>query len=787
MKQLRLLIVLLAINAVTPVVAQTDIEDKDFVYLMPSKEIAETGEDLWFKTYLLNSKTLAPSLRSQTLYLQVRSHSDSIVWNEKYLLEDGRGDGHIYVGTDWPLGEYYIEGYTRSSFTTDSTQCMHPRRILVVDRVTQMDSISKVALDNDSLQKKSAKHRFDLFPEGGNLIYGVNSVVAFKATYGDGVPEEVTGKVFENGHKIANIKTLHDGMGMFVVKPRAGKEYRVQLSDGRTIPFPEIKTKGISMSVSRNNSKGITIIVSASDSITHQFAISAKLHGVECCNAKGAIKKQQIVFLPINYFTNQGIAEITLEDGLGFPIAERLVYVNPELRLNIAASDVKQHYNRREMDTIRLKVTDMSGKPVRAELAVSIFDKAYLFLPGHENILSHCYLSQQIRGNIYNPTYYFDEQNADRQQALDLLLLTQGWRRFVYNDKSIEDHPLLTDGINGLLTTQREVSLKTQVLKVFSPQGDTCVILTDSSGRFEINPQMMANMPGNIYLCHLLTERYKANISAVNMFDTINEYRSSFPRYGVNNRFVKAYNGFRMVFDEKAILLNEVVVTDQRGNTYREKEQGFLDSLAVLQSGEWVCDCDPDMPYLNDYHGYSHHPKWSPQEEFYHGERRIPKRGEIYQLIEIKETCVKPGHNGHELLSLEKYKSSTFKPTRASRTQRSDLIFWLPNGEPRRGFVYPGPQYSEAQLLEKYGICKTQGYYPKREFYQPNAAVLASSVNDARNLLLWKPSVITNEDGIVEIPFSTSDINTEFIGIVEAIDGNGLMGYQMFNFRVIKK
>ena len=80
-------------------------------------------------------------------------------------------------------------------------------------------------------------------------------------------------------------------------------------------------------------------------------------------------------------------------------------------------------------------MTDAAGNPVRAELAVSIFDKAYLYQPGHENILSHSYLSEQIRGDIFNPTYYFDEKNADRLQALDLLLMTQGWRRYVWDNE----------------------------------------------------------------------------------------------------------------------------------------------------------------------------------------------------------------------------------------------------------------------------------------------------------------------------------------------------------------
>ena len=103
------------------------------------------------------------------------------------------------------------------------------------------------------------------------------------------------------------------------------------------------------------------------------------------------------------------------------------------LSMVLAATPDKERYNLRDTGKVRLQVTDAEGNPVRAELAVSIFDKAYLYLPGHENIMSHGYLSEQIRGDIFNPTYYFDERNADRIQALDLLLMTQGWRRYVWN------------------------------------------------------------------------------------------------------------------------------------------------------------------------------------------------------------------------------------------------------------------------------------------------------------------------------------------------------------------
>ena len=729
---------------------------QDFVYILPSKEIAETGEDLWFKAYLMDRQTFALSDKSQTLYLQIRTSTDSVVWSEKYPLNGGRGTGHIYIGEDWPQGEYYLEGYTKSSFTADSTQAIRPRRILVVDCITQVNSISTQAVENDSVQRSIARHRFDLFPEGGSLIDGINTVVAFKATYGNGLPEEVMGKVLEDGEQIAEFHCVHDGMGSFAVTPRLGKKYEVVLDDGRAYSFPKIGRSGLALRVTRNTTAGITLLVSASDTVSHLFSIVSKQSGIVCGSAQGTVRGQQIVRLPITFFPFRGIAEITLLNADGLPGAERLVYVNPDARLNIVATTSEERYFRRDTGKVRLQVTDSAGQPAKAEMAVSIFDKAYLYLPGHENIMSHCHLSEQIRGNIFNPTYYFDTQNDDRLAALNLLLMTQGWRRYVWTQEPLQGRQLLADGVSG-----RDIKHSFQFVKALSPQGDTCLIMSDTAGCFEIEPSLMNLMRGNIYLQPML-KKPRPKLALVSPFDTINVYRQGRAHYLTQNHLFETDNDERIVYsDDKVILLEDVVVKAKRGATYRDKVTGFLDSLAILESGAWVCDHGYGYKYLNDYYGYSHHPEGSPMQDLMNihgieGKRVTPKRGEVYRLI--KYYCDESSGNWYVNMS-----------------------------DPPHNIKYTGPQYTEEQLLSMYGMWKAQGYYPKREFYQPDTFDLASSSPDPRNLLQWQPAVMTDDYGVAEIPFAASDVNTEFIGIVEAIDGSGLMGCQTFSFRVLKK
>lgn len=763
MKYLRLLLVFLVISAVTSVMAQTDTEPHDFVYLLPSKEISETGEDLWFKAYLINSQTLAPSDRSHTLYLQLRTASDSVVWSEKYPLVSGRSNGHIYIGTEWPQGEYFMEGYTKTSFSSDSSQAILPRRIRVVDRVSQMDNISKQAIKNDANQKLSSKYRFDLFPEGGHLIYGINSVVAFKATYGNGLPEDVSGIVLEDGKKISTIKTLHDGMGCFSLTPKLGKEYKVFLDNGRTIPFPSIEREGISLRVSKNNAKGISLLVSSSEDAPQNILITAKQNGMLCCTAEGIVKGKRVIKIPTEYFTLQGIVEITLFDALKRPVAERLVYVNPEKKLSITATTDQKQYNSRDTGKVCLQVTDASGNPIKAELAVSVFDKAYLYQPGHENILSHCFLSEQIRGNIFNPAYYFDEQNEDRLQSLDLLMLTQGWRNYVWDSEPMPTRPLLADGVSGMQVTKRNINSKTQIIKTSSANGDSRFVFTDSLGRFEIDPQLMEEMPGHIYLKPMLTNKYKAKISVENPFDTINVYRLARPHYLTQNQFLESNEDeLTISSDDDAVLLKEVVVKAKHKSVRRDKMMGYLDSLANADSRgpEWVCvhvnekDNTEKLRILNDYiSDFTVHPGSNHCDG---GKEEIPIPGETYWVIKAEPYI---DGNGRE---------------RWSWTRMMQI-------------VYPKRTFTDEQLLKMYGIVKTQGYYPKREFYQPDSFDLQSSSPDPRNLLQWQPEVITDSNGIVEIPLATSDLNKEFIGLVEAIDGTGLMGCQTFSFRVLKR
>ena len=83
-------------------------------------------------------------------------------------------------------------------------------------------------------------------------------------------------------------------------------------------------------------------------------------------------------------------------------------------------------------------------------------------------------------------------------------------------------------------------------------------------------------------------------------------------------------------------------------------------------------------------------------------------------------------------------------------------------------------------------LWKTKGYYAVREFYHPDEIDMQLSTPDARNTLLWQPSVNTDKKGEATISFFCSDINTGFTGIVEGTNGLGLLGTGKCEFRVVR-
>ena len=716
------------------------------IYFQTSKDIYETGEDLWFKAYQLDAQTFGLSDKSKTLYLQMINPKDSVIWQEKYSIENGIVSGHVYIDEKLSEGDYFLEGYTKHSFYKNDTTGITPvRKIRIVKNIARSE-VTK--------NPKDTTFRFDTFPEGGNLVSGLSSKLAFKATDGKGNPVSVEGAIYEDDKFLCGIKSVHDGMGSVPFTPLVNKQYKIELKNGKIYPLPEIHSQGMVLNLRGQDKEHLNFLLSQTEGLPHrQIYLLGQMRGMICCMAKGILKDSLKISIPLENFPYQGIAEFTLFDSSMRPVAERLVYVHPQKKLYITAEPEKTSFTIREKASIKIKATDEKGNPVRANLGISVYDRAYNNPADPVNILAYCYLSSQIRGRICNPAYYFDEKNSDRKEALDLLLLTQGWRRYVWNaaEPEYQGQPFLTDEINGIQTLKSKKKDKQnegaeQLIQVFGAEGNSQFLWTDSTGHFMVDPDMMKTLQGGyVYLKPMLSKEFKPTLELVDYFLLIDSIRKNRPHYypiAVSYHKKEQPLDLLVISSDSTILLNEVTITAKGHKPFRDKMMGRLDSLTQMNLNKaWVCECQP--VYLNDYYpGYTHHPNGK-----YDKVKKLPVEGKGYRIIKYSPMMVV---------------------------------------EDIQEIVYSGPLYSDEELLKMNNLWRTKGYYGKREFYQPDEVDIQLSTPDARNTLLWTPSVITDEKGEAEVHFYCSDINTGFIGVVEDVDCNGLLCNAKCEFRVIR-
>jgi len=584
--------------------------------------------------------------------------------------------------------------------------------------------------------------QFNLFPESGNLVNKTTTNVAFKAIDINGEPIAVTGTVQEDGKTIVRFKSIHDGMGKFRLTPVFGKKYTVKLdSNNKVYEFPAILNDGLVLSLERSQPEKLTFVVSKSPgSGSKKIIVAIQIRGVVCGVLQKDMDRDSMSFTIPTERLPQGIAEVTLLNSDLTPIAERLVYINPNKKLHIDAKISKTVLGRKERSLLVLKVVNDKGEPVVANLGVSIYDGLYDKRQGSSDILSSVHLDRQLKGRIYNPLYYFDEHNKDRIEYLDLLLNTQGWRRYVWSIDNLQK----TNQGAPIIKSSEQVHLKKAVDKpffmmAFAPEKPGMKSLKQMMrGSTLLNPADL-KLGGTLYLKLIGDEQsIKSNeLIVANSFEKINnEHPNKIPIFPID--LPEIADGDKQVQQRMSggIKLNEVVIKGRSESIKRDKYLGSLDSLSKLNiNSDYVGAC---------------------------GILNCPACGS--------------GTKPVEGISYSRYVGN--------RTGLKHPFSFTANEVRRERYQYP--QYSDEELMRMYHLSRTQGYKPIKEFYQPDYDKFPEErqIFDNRNTLLWNPRLITGKNGEATAYFFCSDLIGKFIISIEGIDDNGWLGSQRAQFHV---
>jgi hypothetical protein len=273
-----------------------------------------------------------------------------------------------------------------------------------------------------------------LYPEGGDLIAGLPSRVYFAASSPLGEPVDVAGRIIDDtGSQVATFASTFRGKGTFQLSPLAGRKYFAQIDRPATkIELPAVRDQGCVLGVhDAANARAASLDVSVACTSAQPVELVATLRGREIGKATAkATPTPTALHVPLAS-AGQGAVRLTLLAS-STPSAERLVYRKLGSDLRVTIKPDREIYSPREPVSLAIETRDANGHPVATDLALAVVDDAVLALADDHSarILARLYLEPEMPGQkIDDPNFYFSA-DPKAPAALDLVLGTQGWRRF---------------------------------------------------------------------------------------------------------------------------------------------------------------------------------------------------------------------------------------------------------------------------------------------------------------------------------------------------------------------
>lgn len=464
------------------------------------------GDTIWFKAYVTLAEKQTFSPISRPLYVELVDQTGHIADKQIIKLTQGEGNGQFILPRSMLSGYYEVRAYTRWMLAFNEPQYFS--RTFPIYQLSNSDklerSITTYELSSSMENRPSEteeKLNVRFFPEGGQLVEGVTSQVAFKAESKNGGNIELLGTIYtKEGTEITSFETLHDGMGHFEYTPSDQPAIAKVSFQGKKYEFtlPQALPNGYVLSTVSN--AGALLVRVSCNAATPQDTLAVfishqgrpSIHQLISCRADAP----QEFILPTRKLP-AGVLQVSLINRAGNTLCERFVFANPRAPLQISTEGLKEVYAPYAPIRCELQVKNAKGEPVSGELSVSIRDGVRSdYLEYDNNIFTDLLLTSDLKGYIHQPGYYFASPSPRKQTELDVLLMVHGWRKYdmsqaistaPFTPLQLPEAQLVLNG--QVKSTILKNKLKDIALSVIVKKDDQFITggtVTDENGRFTI-------------------------------------------------------------------------------------------------------------------------------------------------------------------------------------------------------------------------------------------------------------------------------------------------------------
>jgi hypothetical protein len=772
----------------------TSVQEKVFVHV--DKTFYLAGEIIWFKAYDVDARFNTPLSISGIAYVEVLDKDQKAVLQGKIELQNGSGDGSFRIPSSVPSGRYTFRAYTNwmKNFSPDF-YFQEQLTILNTMNDENVSDSSRPFLSSDDPSRKDYAIRF--FAEGGNLVNGLVSVVAFEAVdkTGEGIPCRGV-VVDQKKDTVARFQTARFGIGRFSFTPIKGNTYYALTITGSTFTtekLPVAFDEGVVMHLDDIDAHHLRVTV-RSASMPANPALYLLVH------SHRRVKTFQANFLSNNE-TNFPIDKDSLDEGVSHftvfnadrvPVCERLYCKPPAKQLTIAVNmpsatsvaAAAAGYGTRQQLSVDISTSDPSGRPLTADLSVSVFLVDSLQSTPEESILSYLLLRSDLKGQIKSPQYYFSNAAPETQEALDNLMLTQGWTRFRWEDILRNKNPNIEflPETNGPFINGKVIDKRTGL-----PPSPTIGYLSVPGRRYQLSTAL-SNADGDL-LFHL--GNFHGNKEIIVQ---TNSQSDSTYRIDLQNPFSDKFSVWPQPDSlvsprwKDQLLARSIGV--QAENAYRPAVKArFLPTAEKDTTGFYGIS---DLKYnLDDYTRFVTMDEVireyveNVRVRFQNGKTFFRVKNALFNLFFDSDPLLLidgvPVFNGDKMIGVNPL-----------RIEKIDVVSHR---------YYLGPSITDGivsfrsydgdlggyQLDPNAVVVQYNGLQQHREFYSPayeSEALSKSTLPDLRNQLLWRPDIVTDSTGKKRFSLNTSDLTGTFVLVVQGLSGDGLAGYAVKTFTV---
>lgn len=285
-----------------------------------------------------------------------------------------------------------------------------------------------------------------LFPEGGDLVAGLRNRIYFEAKTPYGKPADLEGEIVRTDVPgapavVGKFRSEHEGRGRFLVEPVTGGKYAMRITSpagiNRLFDLPDAKEEGVvirSVGEVYEAGKAVSVKVEANYTGKAEIILARQEKRIASSDID-MTKGQEYNLMFIVPDDASGVLSVTALTKKGMPLAERLIYRKPARQINIEIDADKPRYVPGGQAQITVKTTDKDGKPISAIVGLSVTDDSVLEMIDKReqapNLPVMVLLESEVK-DLADAHVYLDSNNPQAPLATDLLLGTQGWRRFAF-------------------------------------------------------------------------------------------------------------------------------------------------------------------------------------------------------------------------------------------------------------------------------------------------------------------------------------------------------------------